>query len=148
MAARSDAPPKIAAVHTSRLWMTPARLAACGMVAALAFAACSSDKDSSSDATTTTTAAGQSSASGSSGATTNTVVFAFQPQEVAVKVTQPVTWMTTDGTEHNIVDDGGAFKDGPVKTGTAFSHPYPTAGTFKFHCSIHPSMTGTVTVTA
>src|SRR3954447_23442499 len=137
MAARSDAPPKIAAVHTSRLWMTPARLAACVMVAALGFAACSSDKESSGDATTTTTAAGQSSASGS-GATINTVGFAFQPQEVTVKVNQPVTWMTTDGTEHNIVDDGGAFKAGPVKRGSAFTPPYPPAGTFKFHCSTHP----------
>jgi plastocyanin len=106
-------------------------------------AACSSSNNNTSSSTTT--APVQSSAG--AGPTVNTVGLAFQPQEVTAKAGQAVTWMTTDGTAHNVVDDKGAFTDGAIKTGTAFSHTYDSAGTFKYHCSIHPSMTGTVTVT-
>ena len=35
----------------------------------------------------------------------------------------------------------------PIANGTSFAHPFNTAGQFPYHCSIHPVMTGVVTVT-
>jgi plastocyanin len=132
----------IAAVHDITSRRAHARLLCAALLAAAGVTACSSSKSSSA----TTTAPVQSKAG--AGPTVNTVGLAFQPQEVTAKAGQAVTWMTTDGTAHNIVDDDGAFSNGAIKTGTSFSHTYDSPGTFKFHCSIHPTMTGTVTVTA
>ena len=39
------------------------------------------------------------------------------------------------------------FDSGNVAAGTTFSHTFAAAGTFAFHCNIHSSMKGTITVT-
>ena len=42
--------------------------------------------------------------------------------------------------------DNGEFDSGTLAQGDEFSETFGTAGTFAYHCTIHPSMTGTVTV--
>ena len=39
------------------------------------------------------------------------------------------------------------FDSGVLRNGDAFSHAFNDTGTFGYHCHIHSSMTGTVTVT-
>jgi hypothetical protein len=46
-----------------------------------------------------------------------------------------------------VTADGGAFDSGNLATGQTFSQTFSAAGTFAYHCNIHPQMTGTVTVT-
>jgi plastocyanin len=42
-----------------------------------------------------------------------------------------------------VTDDGGAF-DHPMPSGATFLFTFAKAGTFAYHCKIHPSMHGTI----
>lgn len=88
---------------------------------------------------------GGSSAGGTAAGTAVTIAnFAFNPADVTVKVGQSVTWTNNDTTTHTVT--GADFDSGPLAPGATYSHTFGTAGTFDYHCSIHTSMTGKVTV--
>ncbi len=70
--------------------------------------------------------------------------FVFMPRELAVKKGTTVTWTNEDSTPHII-----AFSDSESQQlgkGDTYSKKFDTTGTFEYHCSIHPSMQGTVVV--
>ena len=75
--------------------------------------------------------------------------FAFSPADVTVKKGTTVTWTNQDTAAHTITETDG--KDGPksgdLGQGQSYIFTYGTVGTFKYHCLVHPDMTGTVTVT-
>ncbi len=71
---------------------------------------------------------------------------AFAPNPIAVAAGGTVTWMNNDTTTHTSVADAGAWNSGPIAPGGSFSMTFSSAGTFPYHCSIHPGMVGTVTV--
>ncbi len=49
---------------------------------------------------------------------------------------------------HNIVsDDGVSFNSGNLNGNATFSHKFLAPGDFPYHCSIHPTMKGTIHVT-
>ncbi|MEO8295944.1 MAG: hypothetical protein ABI613_10560 [Gemmatimonadota bacterium] len=53
----------------------------------------------------------------------------------------------TNGTAHRMVsDDGTTFGSGNIPPKGSFVATLSSPGTFAYHCSIHPSMTGTVVV--
>ena len=53
----------------------------------------------------------------------------------------------TPGTTHDITaDTQGLFDSGSLAPGGTFSHTFTAAGTYHYHCSIHPSMTGIIVV--
>ncbi len=72
----------------------------------------------------------------------------FSPNPVAVKVGQTIAWQNGDSTTHDVTADAGQFNTGAIAPGTT-SAPImmSAAGSFGYHCSIHPTMVGTVTVT-
>jgi len=73
--------------------------------------------------------------------------FSFQPQGVTINVGDTVTWTMKDmGTQHTVTANDGSFSSSNLSTGNTFAHTFGQAGTFSYHCNIHPSMTGTVTV--
>lgn len=75
--------------------------------------------------------------------------FAFDPPALTVKAGTVVTWMNQDGASHTIVSETGspeAFTSSPLSTGQSYSFTFSRPGTYPYHCSIHPSMTGTVIV--
>jgi plastocyanin len=43
---------------------------------------------------------------------------------------------------------GSELNSGSIAPGVVFQHTFASAGSFPFHCTIHPVMTGTVTVDA
>lgn len=73
--------------------------------------------------------------------------FAFNPATRGAKVGDSVTWTNKDGTTHTVTADDGAFDAGNLASGKSFSFTFDRAGTFAYHCKIHQSMTGKVTVT-
>ena len=73
--------------------------------------------------------------------------FAFS-EDITVPVGTTVTVRNDDGAAHTFTADDGSFDSGSIAGGATFEFTFTEAGTFPFHCNIHPSMTGTITVTA
>jgi len=71
--------------------------------------------------------------------------FAFSPATLKVKVGRKVTWTNKQGVAHTVTADGGAF-DHPMPSGARFSFAFAKAGSFAYHCTIHPSMHATIVV--
>jgi plastocyanin len=84
-------------------------------------------------------------ASGSSGAVT-IGDFSFGPGAIAVNAGETVTWVNDGPADHTAT--GSGFDTGTLKQGQSASHTFATAGTFSYHCTLHPFMKGTVTVVA
>ncbi len=74
--------------------------------------------------------------------------FAFAPQTVTVHVGDTVTWSNSDARSHTATADDGSFDTGTIANGTSKSVLFSTAGTFGYHCKIHPDMTASVVVEA
>jgi len=71
--------------------------------------------------------------------------FQFNPAKVTIKVGGTVTWTNSGPSTHTVVGDGG-IDSGDLSKGKSYSKTFDTEGTFNYHCSIHPSMTGQVIV--
>lgn len=84
--------------------------------------------------------------SAGTGSAVSIVNFSFQPVTITISVGTAVTWTNTASTGHTVTADDGSFKSNTLGSGVTFSQTFATAGTFTYHCSIHPSMKGTVTV--
>jgi plastocyanin len=69
----------------------------------------------------------------------------FNPSSVNVKVGDTVTWTNDDSVGHDVTSD--TFKSGAaggIGNGQTFKHKFAKAGTFKYVCTVHPGMTGTI----
>ncbi len=76
------------------------------------------------------------------------VNFAFQPATITIQRGTKVVWRNASATtNHTSTSDTGVWDSGVVVPGGAFSRVFKVRGTFKYHCSIHPTvMKGTVKV--
>jgi len=77
--------------------------------------------------------------------------FAFVPQSIAIKAGESVTWTNEDSVQHQIAADPGQpdivnLSSPSMNNGATYSYTFSKAGTWTYHCSIHPSMKGTVVV--
>ncbi len=111
-----------------------AALSACGSPFA---AACSPKGASSGPATTTVKVVSDSQTQG-----------AYQPNPVTVQAGQSVTWTWEDqGNQHSVTADDGSLESCLQSAGFSFTTTFAKAGTYPYHCSIHPQMKSSVTVT-
>lgn len=71
--------------------------------------------------------------------------FAFKPIIISIKAGDTVIWRQLDKAPHSVV-----FSDGTASSilqqGQEYARTFTNPGDFKYHCGIHPSMTGTVSV--
>jgi len=74
--------------------------------------------------------------------------FMFTPVNLTVPVGTTITWDNEDGEPHTVVSLGGDFRSQALDEKDRFSHQFSQAGTYKYVCSIHPKMAGTITVVA
>jgi plastocyanin len=82
-----------------------------------------------------------------SGALVTIADFSFAPQTTTIKQGQYVTWKNTGPSAHTTTSDSPGWNSGPIQPGQNSGAVYfGTVGTFTYHCSIHPTMTGTVVV--
>lgn len=72
--------------------------------------------------------------------------FTFSPATLTVKVGDKVTWTNQDSVGHSATADDGSFDTGVLSQGQSGSITFSKAGTFSYHCSIHPNMKGTIVV--
>ena len=73
--------------------------------------------------------------------------FMFGPATLSVPVGTTVRWENLDGEPHTVVSVEGLFRSGALDQGDAYSYTFRTAGRYRYVCSIHPQMVGTVVVT-
>jgi plastocyanin len=74
--------------------------------------------------------------------------FTFSPQTLTVAKGTTVVWVNRDDTPHRIVAVKNQFKSPVIDTDERFRWTFTEAGSYAYFCSMHPHMTGTVTVSA
>jgi plastocyanin len=71
----------------------------------------------------------------------------FVPSPTTVSLGQRVIWNNVDTRNHDIIQDANGFTTPIIAPGAAAAPvTMSTRGTFAYHCGIHPSMVGTITV--
>jgi plastocyanin len=72
----------------------------------------------------------------------------FVPKAVSAKVGQTVRWTNADSVDHNVTaTKGEGFKSKAFGKGGTFSYKLDKPGKITYVCTLHPGMTGTITVT-
>jgi plastocyanin len=72
----------------------------------------------------------------------------YEPRELTVKAGTTVTFTNEDEAPHDVdATSGSDFKSDLVQKGGTIELPAEEPGTIEFVCSVHPNMTGTLTVT-
>ena len=71
--------------------------------------------------------------------------FVFEPAQLSVKVGTTVTWTNRDDIPHTVVC-AGKFRSKTMDTDGTFSFTFTEPGEYKYFCSLHPHMTGSVKV--
>ncbi|MFI5186792.1 MAG: cupredoxin family copper-binding protein [Chitinophagales bacterium] len=74
------------------------------------------------------------------------VNMAFAPASINVTPGTTITWSNKDNMTHTVTANDDSFDSGGIGTGGSFTKTFSAAGTYLYHCSIHPSMTGTIIV--
>ena len=72
--------------------------------------------------------------------------FAFGPADIQAKVGQIITFTNGDSAPHTATLDDGSCTTGTIAPGTSDGLVFTAAGTYPFHCKIHTTMKGTITV--
>ena len=72
--------------------------------------------------------------------------FAFVPPKITIAPGDTVVFVNADDTIHSLVADQGMFRSAGLDTDGSFSVKFPQAGTFAYHCGLHPFMMGAVIV--
>jgi plastocyanin len=80
-----------------------------------------------------------------SGTVVNVKGFRYTPPTVTVDKGKEVVWTFNDGSVPHDVK-GPGFASPSLQAGQAWGFTFTSAGTFKYLCSIHPYMKGTVVV--
>jgi plastocyanin len=59
-----------------------------------------------------------------------------------------VAWANNDAVVHRLVSEAPAplFDSGDIAPGATFEFTYSARGSYAYHCSIHPTMVGTITL--
>lgn len=88
---------------------------------------------------------------GSNGPGTNEVWIqgmSFTPSSITVSAGTTIKWTNKDATAHTVTSNNGSFDSGNVASNGTYSYTFNTAGSFPYHCTLHPNMTATVIVNA
>jgi len=120
---------------------------------ALVISACSSSGGASAPAPSAAPAASAAGAACAEASGTGTVAasikdFAFEPSAISAKVGDTVTFSNTGAAMHNVTLDAGGCATPNIQPGKADGLQFTVAGSYPFHCTIHPDMKGTITVGA
>jgi plastocyanin len=123
-----------------------------GTLAVVALAGCSSAGGSAAPAASSGGGGGGAAAcSKSTGAGTVQAAikdFEFDPATVTAKVGDVITWTNNGPASHTVtVDNQSGCDTGTISAGATSSLTFTAAGSYPFHCSIHSSMKGTITIT-
>jgi plastocyanin len=72
--------------------------------------------------------------------------FAFSPADITATVGQTITFTNNDSAPHTATLDDDSCGTTNIADGETAGLTFTAAGTFPFHCAVHPNMKGTITV--
>jgi plastocyanin len=74
--------------------------------------------------------------------------FRFEPETVIVAAGATVVWTNRDDDPHTVTSAGDAalLASPPLDTGESYRMRFDKPGTYRYFCSVHPHMQGTVIV--
>ena len=72
--------------------------------------------------------------------------FDFSPMDMTIAPGTTVTWKNMDGEPHTVASRDGLFRSPALDQNDTYTFKFDHAGVFKYICSIHPKMMGTITV--
>jgi plastocyanin len=72
--------------------------------------------------------------------------FAFSPTSVTIAVGSKVKWQNLDGEPHTVRSVDNDFRSDALDQNDSFTHTFDKPGTYRYVCSIHPQMIGTIVV--
>ena len=74
--------------------------------------------------------------------------FKFEPMNLTIAAGTTVTWINKDKTPHSVIGGDGpvSFKSAGMDTDDKYEFTFTKPGTYKYRCSLHPQMTGTIVV--
>lgn len=75
------------------------------------------------------------------------VDFAFRPRVLDISRGTRVRWTNRGSVSHTTTSNSGTWDSGSIAPDGTFSRVFRTAGTFRYHCTIHPDMKGKIVVT-
>lgn len=93
------------------------------------------------------TVAGASEPAATATKTVKITASGFSPTSVTIKTGDAVRWTNNDTKNHQVVANNGTFASPTIAPGRSYTHTFNTAGTFRYHDALHPSLTGRVVVT-
>ncbi|MBV8490230.1 MAG: cupredoxin domain-containing protein [Candidatus Eremiobacteraeota bacterium] len=70
----------------------------------------------------------------------------YSPKTVDVATGKSVVWTNKDGLTHTVSADDGSFDSGFLYQNVKWRHAFKKPGKYRYHCKIHPFMTGTIVV--
>ncbi len=77
---------------------------------------------------------------------------AYSPSHIEVVLGTTVTWTNQDKVPHSVIvspvvfSTANSWESSLLNPGQSFSYTFSSSGTFKYVCTEHPEMTGTVIV--
>jgi len=74
--------------------------------------------------------------------------FDFFPRELTVPPGASVTWTNGDVAPHDASDEAGGWTTGLLKRGDSATLAFDSPGAYRYLCTIHPDMRGTLRVEA
>jgi plastocyanin len=70
----------------------------------------------------------------------------FEPTTLVVNKGDTVVWTQNSTMPHAVKASAGKFGSDIIRTGQTFSQIFNEAGSYHYHCSLHPSMRGRIVV--
>jgi plastocyanin len=92
------------------------------------------------------TAEGGEGGAAAAGATLEMRQMAFWPQRLEISAGTTVAWTNKDQLTHTVTADDGSWDSREIAPGAAWRHTFDRPGTYAFHCTPHPFMTGVIVV--
>ncbi|MGH2539596.1 MAG: cupredoxin domain-containing protein [Actinomycetota bacterium] len=71
---------------------------------------------------------------------------AFRPRNLSIARGTVVRWVNRGTRSHTTTSNGDVWDSGTLSPGDTFRRRFRSAGTFRYHCTIHSGMTGRITV--
>jgi plastocyanin len=91
--------------------------------------------------------AGATPAAGADAVEVTIADFAFTPAEATAAVGGAVHWTNNDSAPHSVSWADEEPESNDLDNGDDYERTFDGAGTYEYACGIHPTMTGSVTVT-